>query len=222
MSIGYQDVLERLKEERLKKNKTQEQMGKMMRMTQSHYSKVEQGKKRFSYYETLCLCEMDVDSFYIFTGKRGEEKYKEELLDCSYEELLSFYNIICSVVEYFYINKRTVQWEIIYEQIKYVKGVMAFVKKNSNVFYCLRRLLGYNQQKMSEIIQVDIKKLREMENGKVLPDSEMIWRMYYLYGIPPAIVMKSKRDIIKTIDNLLCEMDEKNRNVLLSYFRQIH
>lgn len=44
-------------------------MGRILRMNQSHYSKVEHGRRRFTYYETQYLCEADIDSYYIFTGK---------------------------------------------------------------------------------------------------------------------------------------------------------
>lgn len=62
MSTSYESVLERLKEERLRKQWTQYEMGRILRMNQSHYSKVEHGRRRFTYYETQYLCEADIDS----------------------------------------------------------------------------------------------------------------------------------------------------------------
>ena len=47
MNMSYQNVLERLKEERLDKHLSQLEMGQIMRMSQSHYSKAELGRRRF-------------------------------------------------------------------------------------------------------------------------------------------------------------------------------
>ena len=55
MNESYQNVLERLKEERIRQNWSQEQICRQLRMSQSHYSKVELGKRRFTYYEVPYL-----------------------------------------------------------------------------------------------------------------------------------------------------------------------
>lgn len=47
----YQEVSNRLCEERKRLGYSQQQMGQLIRMSQSHYSKVELGKRRLSYYE---------------------------------------------------------------------------------------------------------------------------------------------------------------------------
>ena len=75
MSKDYADVLERLKEERERHKISQEEMGQLMRMTQSHYSKAELGKKRFSYYEMMYLCDSALDLYYIYSCQIGDEKY---------------------------------------------------------------------------------------------------------------------------------------------------
>lgn len=77
MSATYQKFHERLKEERLRLELSQLEISQLLRMSQSHYSKAELGKRRLSYYEMQCLCETQANVFYIFTG----EKCKEELQD---------------------------------------------------------------------------------------------------------------------------------------------
>ncbi len=221
MSMSYKNVLERLKEERINRNKSQAEMGQLIHMSQSHYSKIEQGKRHLTYYEIQCLCESDIDSFYVFTGMRSPRRSNEHFQKFSYEELVVYLKIIYGVIEYLYICKPSENGKCLYENVKYSMGVITLIERNNNVFGALRRILGCNQRKMSEIVQVDIKKLRGLENGKVLPDSEIIWRMYYLYGIPPALIVKSKTDIINTIDNLLCAVDEDCGKELLGYLLQI-
>ena len=51
MSATYQKFHERLKEERLRLQLSQLEISQLLRMSQSHYSKAELGKRRLSYYE---------------------------------------------------------------------------------------------------------------------------------------------------------------------------
>ena len=66
--MTYQNVLERLKEERLRQRWSQTQMGGHMRMSQSHYSKAELGNRRLTFYQLQYLCESEIDVHYVFTG----------------------------------------------------------------------------------------------------------------------------------------------------------
>ena len=47
MGIKYEEVLQRIKEERNSFGWSQDTISQKLRMTQSHYSKTESGKKRF-------------------------------------------------------------------------------------------------------------------------------------------------------------------------------
>ena len=90
MSATYQNFVERLKEERLRLVLSQAELGRRLRMGQSHYSKVELGTRRFTYYETQCLCETDVDIYYIFTGNKCDIEVDDFFLKCTFEELFEF------------------------------------------------------------------------------------------------------------------------------------
>ena len=222
MNISYQNVLERLKEERLNKQLSQLEMGQIMRMSQSHYSKAELGTRRFSYYETQYLCDSEVDSFFIFTGKRCTGRYKYIRETCSYDELEKLFYVLCLSLEYLCINCQENKWQAMYQDIRYIKYVIVLDKKNNNIFFNLRRSLGYNQHEMSKMLNVDIKKLRDLENGRVLPDSEIIWSMYRIYNIPPALFVKSRRDLASTIDDLLSAVEPELATFFFSYLEQLH
>lgn len=222
MSTSYESVLERLKEERLRKQWTQYEMGRILRMNQSHYIKVEHGRRRFTYYETQYLCEADIDSYYIFTGKYCKAKYNDFWEQCSYKELICFLDLVYTTIEYFNMLKVNERWKSINEEIKYAKCAIIKGKKDGNVFYKLRQTLEYRQQRMAEIIGVDVKKLRELENGKILPDSEMIWKMYHLFNIPPALMVKSKKELINTINYFFDIMDTENEKIIFEFLRRCH
>ena len=87
MCMRYEDFLARLKEERVSRGLSQEEMGKKLGMAQSHYCKAETGLQRFTYAEMKRLCKTELDIYYIFTGNRCSTQYQKFFMDCTYEEL---------------------------------------------------------------------------------------------------------------------------------------
>lgn len=70
MSATYNEMLKRLIEERKRLGLSQQQMARLVHITQSNYSKVEKGLHRLSYEELKYLSKANIDIFYIFTGYR--------------------------------------------------------------------------------------------------------------------------------------------------------
>ena len=66
---------------------------------------------------------------------------------------------------------------------------------------------------MAAQLGVDRKKLRDLENNRSLPDSELIWRMYQLYRVSPAIILKDRNCLINEIcfilEGLALEIQDK-------------
>ena len=75
MSATYNEMLKRLIEERKRLGLSQQQMARLVHITQSNYSKVEKGLHRLSYEELKYLSKANIDIFYIFTGYRCAGKY---------------------------------------------------------------------------------------------------------------------------------------------------
>lgn len=69
------------------------------------------------------------------------------------------------------------------------------------------------QKVMAEKLGVDIKKYRELEKDRSLPDSEIIWKLYDLFNISPAVVLKDKNSIINEISSLLEAIEENGVEV---------
>ena len=58
---------------------------------------------------------------------------------------------------------------------------------------------------MADKIGVDVKKLRELEKDRCLPDSEILWKTYHEFGISPMYILK---DTEGTIRDALLEISE--------------
>ena len=221
MNAAYNDVLKRLKQERQRLCLTQEEMGLCARMSQSNYSKIELGSRRLSYCELQYLCDTDIDLYYIFTGSRCSKKYNEVFFNYSYQELLCFLNIVSSVSELCYANEGGDNRR--HERVQ--SGLFRLSdwehRLNRNVFLSLRQSLEYSQFEMAVKLGVDVKKLRALENGRCLPDSELISKLYQAFYISPAVVLKDKKGVISEIGLLMESMDEETGEDVFQFVRSI-
>lgn len=221
MSTTYNDVLNRLKEERKRLDLSQNEMSRFVRMSQSNYSKVELGTRRFSYSELKYLCETQADVQYIFTGQRASEEYKEIFTHYSYMKLLDILNIL-SAVDVAISGKNTSErWRDVYINAEGVCCRGEMYRENPNMVSVIRRLNYFRQQEMAGNLGVDVKKFRDLENGRCLPDSELVWRLYDMFCIPPAIILKDKKCLISEICCTLERFDSKTKDRVLEIVKLV-
>ena len=222
MNVSYQNVLERLKEERLKNNWSQEQISQRLKMSQSHYSKVELGKRRFTYYEVQYLYDLEVDAHYIFTGQKSNVRCEALFSPCDYRELNFYLHVLAYMSEYLCLVRKSEEWKALYRELEYIRYVTAPDRADDNTLFLLRRLLNYNQQTMAEKLGVDIKKVRAMENGESLPDSEILWNLYQLFRIPPAVFTKNQRGMASAVSCLMDILPKKEKEHALEVLQSCH
>ena len=191
MSATYNEMLKRLIEERKRLGLSQQQMARLVHITQSNYSKVEKGLHRLSYEE----------------------------LKYAYVELCCYLGIIYLLIVLNDCRSNTEQWKDIVKRVKYVPLVLD-CKKSSNIFLVIRHTTCSRQKSMAEKLGVDIKKFRELEKDRCLPDSEIIWKLYNLFHISPAVVLKDKNSMINEISSLL-EAAEENGAEIMDIIKQI-
>lgn len=222
MNVSYQDALDRLKEERQKNDWSQEQISLKLKMSQSHYSKVELGKRRFTYYEVQDLYELELDAHYVFTDRKSSGEYEAAFSDRDYRELNFYLHALAYMAEYLYAGRRSEDWKAVYKEVEYIRYVTNPDKKDDNTLFLLRRLLNYNQQKMADELGVDVKKIRSMENGDSLPDSEILWKLYRFFHIPPAALVKSRRGMASAVGCILDILSKENREHAMEFLQSCH
>lgn len=221
MSAAYDDLLIRLVSERHRLALSQREMGRYMRMNQSNYSKVELGKRRLSYYELKYLCDSSIDLHYVFTGKRCSEKYQEYFGNCGYSELLCILSIVTSAVELQGAFEKNDNDRFLPVWTELSRLTDSGPKPKCNLFGQIRKLLGHSQKEMAEILGMDVKKLRELENGRCQPDSELLCRLYEMFGVLPAVVLQDKRSLISEICCLLETVDADSGEEMLLILRRL-
>ena len=83
MSSAYDKLLNRLNAYRKMQNMSQESMGSVMGITQSHYSKVENGKKIISGEELHNLDMNGIDVDYLVSGIKSPRTVLDDLMEAA-------------------------------------------------------------------------------------------------------------------------------------------
>lgn len=220
MLYDYNDVLKRLREERCRFNFSQSELAEMLCMSQGNYSKIELGNRRLSYQELQYLCRTDLDVHYIFTGENCRREQTGDLKGNSYLEL-SFLVCMLHLILNLYKGKKTeMKWDLTLHTDTPVSLIVENYYSN-NVFRTLRNAWNYSQYKMAQKLGIDVKKLRNLETGKILPDSELLYRLYMQFRVPPSAVLKDKRTIMNEISVLLDKFSDEFRDTVVRIFFEL-
>ncbi len=115
---------------------------------------------------------------------------------------------------YCYGEKRVTERKKLYARVRYVNYAMQAVCRNENILLAARKDLDYTQQEIAEQLHVDIKTLRALENGRSLPNSEILWKIYHSFQIPPAVFIEDPKGIRSEIGYMLGLMDEEVRSAM--------
>lgn len=220
MGTDYNTVLRRLKEERIKHSLSQAELGSLLRITQGHYSKAENAVKRLTYYEVKSLADTELDLDYIYTGRRMSGKYRGLFESSSYRELVCYLHMTASLFVCMYDEQKLDKDQEFYRQLNCVRYLTGAEEGSSEtVFAHIRKLEKKTQCCIAEQLGMDVKKYRELERGSILPDSELIWKLYALYSVPPALVLKDARGLVNQIEYFLEKPQPGRNDVIYRYFR---
>lgn len=213
MNVSYNDFLSRLKKERLKYDMTQKEMSGKLKVVQNHYSKIESGKKRLSYYEMNNLCDTNLDVYYIFTGNSCNNEGLKNVGHRSAMYCLKIINLLAQN-QSSHASQNQEQWKNIYTKTRYINYFNDSYENKKNIFYAVRNHYGCTQIEMAQSLGVDVKKLRDLECGRVLPDSELMFHMYQCYGVSPSVFLKDSRCAQSEISHLLESSNDEVGEIL--------
>lgn len=212
MSKDYKEVLERLKEERERMFLSQREMCQRVGMSQGQYCKIEKGEQHFSLDEVKALSESGVDIHYIFTGKKANSRYIRDFETCDFKEIICLLEAIYSALTYHCALTPSEFWRNLYQEAQYIRLLDANQNFENNLFILLRHLKGYTQKKMAVQFGMDTKKLRMLEKGQCLPDSEILWQFYSDFRVPPSILLKGRNGLLNEAGWLLERIESESKN----------
>lgn len=204
MNEVYERMLKRLEGYRRRQGYSQEEMGSIFGVTQSHYSKLEQGKKVISGATLQKLSKQNIDIDFLVTGEatlRTElNDYMERCANEYKEELLQM--LVWLVNRGIRMMNKSAEWG----RVDYQKDIELFHLKEWNslakerVWYGIRRVNHLTQVQMSEILDINIKKYREIEKVNRIPDAEVLVNLYVATGVRPSFLFAEELNNLNTLN----------------------
>lgn len=223
MSIGYLGVLQRLKEERILHGMTQQDLGSRIGISQGHCCKVEQADKRLTYPELVRLAETEVDLYYVFTNRRVRQVHKDLFQNCSFKELLCYLSMTASLAMCMYDERQIHLEDDLYRQLCCIQYIVGTGNRHEEtIFTLLKQRENETQQGMAEQLGVNVKTYRALEQGTRLPDSELVWKLYDVCKVPPALIIKDTKGIVCEIEYLMERLGKRPNGAIYKYFCLLH
>ncbi|MCM1044075.1 MAG: helix-turn-helix domain-containing protein [Candidatus Gastranaerophilales bacterium] len=223
MSTEYQEVTTRFRQERKRLNLTQEEVSKKIYMTQGHYCKAEQGKKRFTYGELQSLTRTGVDLHYVYTGERlHHPEYYTFFANCGSEEAQCLTEMTLPLLLYILRHLPQPVDNDLYKRIKHEKCLLARNRNMDNYFFQLRRYASYTQAYMAGLLGIDVKKYAALEKNRRFGDSELLLRIYDQFGINPLIMLHAENGVAREICALLELLGEQGGQRIFAYIKHIY
>ncbi|GEM_PF-209985 len=219
----YNGCLRRLTEYRKKHNVSQKKMGELLGVTQSHYSKIEQGQKLVSYTSLFRMQEQKVDIDYILTGVHYKESILNEYIQrCEKEQQA---NMLAHIIWVMRQGISIQQLRITQKEKVDYRKIVSFLQMRTDsmvnedkdtVWLSVRKLDGKTQEQMAENLHVGIKKYRQIEKGTTQPDAQVLSELYDKLGYFPSIMMPELTVNLSYLNDIWERFDKDLQKDLLS------
>lgn len=227
VSPHYMDFLERMESYRKRIGLSQTELAIRTGVTQSQISKQRTGRNIVTYEVLHELDKRGGDLNYILTGEKHEKTeldgYYERCAQNRREALLELMLwsleqscVLQGAIEYPSKQESgeirgTAQERSFLTRIEYVRLRMQNEAARKSVWYGLRKAHRLTQQKMADIIRLDIKKYAQIEHGTRMPDAEILLEIYDLWGVAPNVILGKRNGDMQELNVLWKSLSYENR-----------
>lgn len=210
--MQYSLIVQKLQEYRKKSNILQNEMAEYLDITQSEYSKIELGKTKISYEVLSKLhkkgCDIDMLVIGVETGS-VLPSVEKVYIESDTPKFVSWLKL-CEWAMQHWRNEDGREEEIGSKLLK------IFVNAEDDLT-ALEKLRvacgGLSQEKMAEILGVNIKKYRRLEKGQAKLDAELMANIYEATKCKPSFFLDEENYYLSIISEE-CRYDQKREEQL--------
>ena len=202
---------------------SQESMGSVMGITQSHYSKVENGKKIISGEELHNLDMNGIDVDYLVSGIKSPRTVLDDLMEaCGREKKAELLQLIVWTIQQGMENAQiggsaavrcTREIELLRDQ------VFPHTSEHTG-WYRIRMANEMTQGEMAEALDVSVKRYREIEKGNTRASAEVVAALYENLGYLPSIILEEDVVNLSSLNLIWEEFEEELQKELEAFIRK--
>lgn len=220
--IDYSEVLGRLSAYRRKLDLSKEEMAGMFGVHPTHYGKLEAGTIRISFEGLNNFIGHGGDIYYLFTGHAREAGPVEGYLSrcktkVGQEKLL---HILVAFIELGTwldeVGQRKVTLDEMPPTVYRSLRLMELEKKSLTIWKRIRNVEQLTQVKMAKLLDIDVKRYRQIEKGKSLPTVEIIYAMYCRLDYSPQLFFDREKFYVDELNHYWNGLSGENKQYLES------
>lgn len=214
MNSNYSEIVKRLMEYREKLGLTQIQMSEKLGIDQSHYSKIELGKKIMSWESIESFYEKGGDIDYLVTGQQIKENEKYDILQemCIRDNRYQFLKLFMWLIEQGNRMEQTVR-SLQDDGIRLLKLAERELY-SSNIWENIREIENLTQVEMAAALDINIKRYRRIEKAEIKPNLEILYSLYQNYYYVPLVIINRVQFYCQQTNCMWFNLSEQTRKKL--------
>lgn len=223
MSNAYDKMLNRLNAYRQMQNMSQENMGSVMGITQSHYSKLEKGKKIISGEELYNLKKNNIDVDYLISGCGSLRTVLDELMEqCSRKKRAELLQLIVWTVQQ---GMEAAQIAgsaaaLFTREIELLRYQVFPHTSKRTIWYKIRMANEMTQSEMADVLDVSVKRYREIEKGNTRANAEVVASLYENLGYLPSIILEEDVVNLSCLNHIWKAFEKELQDELEAFIRK--
>ena len=219
----YKSVIIRLKQFRDQSSLTQEQMGRLMGVSQSHYNKIEAEENIISLNSLFHLQNQNVDILWLLTGNQfqtrpGVFNYFFENCINKEEKLALFHSALWCIEQGKRISQKP-DINSIWNNTCKILQVLMHDGKNHLLWEDIRWVENISQKEMATRLEMTLGSYRQLEKEKITADAAILSALYGSLGYSPLLILNREDYGIQTMNTIWETFDQRLQNRLLAYMQ---
>lgn len=211
---SYGKVVERLSQYREHLGVSQEEMGRYLGVTQSHYQKLEKGMKVISKKSLLTFEMSGHDVLWLLTGQKRKSGYLDSFLN-EFDSAAQKRDWLEAII--WGTEKRTRKNEMEYDSsLKKAYNLMKISEYDEQrIWKKIREVENLTQVQMANLLEINIKRYRKIEKGEVSEDAAIFVSLYENLHYSPMLILNRERYYLDELNTIWSKFDKESIEKLL-------
>ena len=219
----YKSVIVRLKEYRDQLGLTQEEMGRLLGVSQSHYYKIEVEENIISLNSLYHLQNQNVDVLWLLTGNKfptqpGVFDYYFENCVSKKEKTALFHAALWCLEQGKQMNRKT-DTDDIWNNTCKILQVYMHDGKNHLLWENIRWVENISQKEIASKLEMTLSSYRKLEKEKIPADAAILSALYGSLGYSPLLILNQEEYGIRAMNMIWETFEERLQKRLLAYIQ---
>lgn len=219
----YKSVIIRLKEYRNQFRLTQEEMGRLLGVSQSHYYKIEAEENIISLNSLQYLQNQNMDIVWLLTGNKLQTQsgiFDDYFGNCinKKEKIALLHTALWCVEQGKRISRKT-DTDVIWNNCCKILQVLMHDGKSHLLWENIRWVENISQKEMAFKLEMTLGSYRKLEKEKIPVDAAVLSALYGSLGYSPLLILNQEDYGIQAMNTIWETFDERLQKRLLAYIQ---